>query len=183
MLKKLFTVKTASFVLAAMGACSANALDFAYYGVRPEIAEVAICVSDHMASGNSGYTARQYYGVVTYFQNRCQDPRDTLEPNEIDRTRQYFLKAVSECTNRRITNDSDVWVRQVSRVTALVAASGVIDNMTGKTWLQVFDEGLVPCHPELKAAERAKANESKVKAPSYELKPLPSAPIQNKYGM
>ena len=121
-------------------------VDLGPYGLKREEA-MAVCVSQRMSSSVSNAVAHLYWSPATSIQGRCQVPAQIMNSTDIGNARTAFLSAISSCTGSRVTDDDGPWVRRVADATAIIAASGVRDSITGESLLDRFNAGSNTCNP------------------------------------
>lgn len=121
-------------------------VDLGPYGLK-SVEDTAVCVSQRMSAAASNDVAHMYWSPTTKINGNCVVPARTMNAVDINNARSTFLTGLSSCVGHQVTNDSDVWVRRVADATAIIAASGVRDNLSGETLLDRFNAGSNTCNP------------------------------------
>lgn len=145
--------RLATAIAGLLLACSSSqvfAVDLSKYGIRDDIARMAQCVVTKLPSSASSNVAHMYWHPVTVFNGKCTRLKEALPAGDQHVARTSFLSSLSSCTGSPVKSDTSDWVLQVGDATAILAASGIRNSITGVALLEQLNAGAHRCMPQTK---------------------------------
>lgn len=145
-MNKLKTALKLAMVLATLSAGVAHAqVNLRDYGFDNSVIKAATCVAQRSPSELSNATAHTYWSPMTMVGGHCTNLRQSVPAEVLAKVRFRFVSELSTCTGHKYTDDGGFWVCQVADATAVIAASGVRDPLTGRSLLDKFNDGAHAC--------------------------------------